>query len=126
MGKIYKRVRGCVPKLCHIGSGGGCGTRTKRRPNASLNYGDDGGGRYAGGGKGQYGGVNYLGYYIKSNLIIVDLRIGGQPRGGLLFFTINSQPATLKIIKKYLLILINMPVHKLIKWNFTNKKKAEI
>ena len=90
MGKIYKRVGGRIPKLYHIGGGGGRGTRIKWRPNASLNRGGDEGDRYAGGGGDRYGGTGYLNYYIKSNLIIVNLQIGGQPGGGLLFLTTNS------------------------------------
>ena len=56
----------------------------------------------------------------------MNLRIRDRPRGGLLFFTINSRPATLKIIKKYFLIFTNVPVRKLIRWNFINKKKVKI
>ena len=126
MGKIYKGVGGRIPRLYHISGGGGRGIRTKRRPGASLIRRGDGGGQCAGGGKGRHGGTGYLGCYIKSNLIIVDLRIGGRPWGGLLFLATSSRPATLKTIRKYLLTLTSVPVRKLIKWNFTNKKKAEI
>ena len=90
MGKIYKRVWGRISRLSHIISGGGRGTGTNGWPGASLIRGGNGGGQYAGGGKGQYGGINYLGYYIKSNLLIIDLQIGGRPGGGLLFLTTNS------------------------------------
>ena len=62
MGKIYKGVGGRVPRLCHIGGGGGCGIRTKWRPNVSLSRGGNGGGRCAGGGRGRYSGIGYLGY----------------------------------------------------------------
>ena len=44
MGKIYKGVGGCVPKLYHIGNGGGRGTKIKRRLSASLSRGGDRGG----------------------------------------------------------------------------------
>ena len=115
MGKIYKGVGGYVPKLCYIGGGGGRGIRTKWRPSASLSRGGNGGGQYAGGGKGRYSGIGCLSYYIKNNLIIIDLRIGGRPRGGLLFLAINSRPATLKTIKKHFLTLTNVPVYKSIK-----------
>ena len=115
MGKIYKKVGGYVPKLYHINNSNGRGIKTKRRPSTNLNRGGNGGGQRVGGGKGRHGGINYLGYYIKNNLIIINLRIGGQPRGGLLLLTTNSQPATLKIIKKHFLTFTNIPVHKLIK-----------
>ena len=49
MGKIYKRVGGCVSRLTQIGGGGGPGTKIKRRPSASLIYGGDGGGQYISG-----------------------------------------------------------------------------
>ena len=73
MGKIYKRVGEYVPRLSHIGGGGGRGTGINGWPGASLIHRGDGGGQYAGGGKGQYGGTGCLDYYIKSNLFIVDL-----------------------------------------------------
>ena len=126
MGKIYKRVWGCVSKLNHITSGGGRGIKTNGWPGASLIRRGDGGGQCAGGGKGRYGSTGYLGYYIKSNLLIIDLQIGGRPGGGLLFFTTNSQSVTLKTTRKYLLKLTNVPIHKSIKRNFTIKKKAEL
>ena len=126
MGKIYKRIWGWVPKLSHIRGGGGRNTGIKRWPSANLIRKGNGGGRRAGGGKGRYDGAGYLNYYIKNNLFIIDLRIGGQPRGDLLLFTINSQPTTLKTTRKYFLILTNMPVRKLVKQNSINKKKAEI
>ena len=57
---------------------------------------------------------------------MVDLRIGGQPGGGLLFLTTaNLQPITLKAIKKYFLKFTNMHVYNLIRWNFINKKKGK-
>ena len=77
MGKIYEGVGGCVLRLYHIGGGGNRGIRIKQRPSVNLSRRGDGGGRCAGGERGRYGGIGYLGYYIKSNLIIVDLRIGG-------------------------------------------------
>ena len=126
MGKIYKRVGGRVPKLCHIGGGGGRGIRIKRRPSASLSRGGNGGGRCAGGKGGRYNGTGCLGYYIKSNLIIIDLRIGGRSRGGLLLLTTNSRPAILKTTRKYFLILISVPVRKLVRRNFIIKKKAKL
>ena len=52
MGKIYKRIWRRVPRLSHIGRGGGRGIKIKRRPNANLIRGGNRGGRCAGGGKG--------------------------------------------------------------------------
>ena len=77
MGKIYKGVGGRVLKLYYIGGGDGRGIKTKWRPSTSLNRGGNGGGRCTGDGGDRYGGINYLGYYIKSSLIIIDLRIRG-------------------------------------------------
>ena len=73
MGKIYKGVWGCISRLNHIIGGGGRGTGINGWPGASLIRGGNGGGRCAGGGKGQYGGTGYLGYYIESSLFIVNL-----------------------------------------------------
>ena len=77
MGKIYKGVKGYVLKLCYIGGGSGRGIKTKQRPSTSLSRGGNGGGQYTGGGGGRYGSTGYFGYYIKNNLIIINLRIGG-------------------------------------------------
>ena len=126
MGKTYKGVWGHISKLSHIAGGDGRGTRTNGWPGASLICGGDGGGQRTGNGKGRYGGTGCLGYYIESNLLIVDLQIGGRPGGGLLFLTTNSGFATLKMVKEYLSKLTNMPVRKSIKRNFTTKKKAEL
>ena len=73
MGKTYKGVQGCVSRLSHIVGGGGRGIRTNGWPGANLINKGNRGGQYTGSGKGRYGGINYLGYYIKSNLLIIDL-----------------------------------------------------
>ena len=44
MGKIYKGIKGYIPRLYHIGGGGGRGIKIKRRPSASLNRKGNGGG----------------------------------------------------------------------------------
>ena len=44
MGKIYKRVKGCVPRLYHIGGNGGRGIKIKRRLSINLNRKGNGGG----------------------------------------------------------------------------------
>ena len=75
--KIYEGVGGCIPRLNYINGGGGRGIKTKRRPNANLIRKGNRGGRCAGGGKSRYCGTGYLGDYIKNNLLIINLEIGG-------------------------------------------------
>ena len=74
MGKTYKGIKGRISKLTQIGSNNGPGIRSERWSSTNLIRGGDGGGQYAGGNKkGRHGGASYLGYYIKSNLLIIDL-----------------------------------------------------
>ena len=90
MGKIYKGIGGCISRLTQINCSGDPGTGPEKRSSASLVCKGDRGGRRTGGiKKGQYGGINCLGYYIKSNLFITNLQTGGQPYRGLLLLTTN-------------------------------------
>ena len=116
MGKIYKRVGGYISKLTQINNGGNPGTGSEGWSSASLIYKSNGGRQRANSIRSKkYNGIDYINGYIKNNLLIIDLQIGGQPGGGLLFLTaINPKPVTLKVTREYLLKLTSVHVNKLI------------